>query len=284
MLNYNDAFYQLLPILKEVYDDREAAAIAHEVMEYVTGLSKTERIVKKMELLTQLQHTTYIAAKEALALGKPLQYVTGTAWFMNRPFIVNEHVLIPRPETEELVDWIVKDNAGKPITILDIGTGSGCIPVSLKLEMPTATITSCDISNDALLVATENAKQLNAAIHFLQLDFLDTTAQDVLPAYDVIVSNPPYIPQYEMQNMHSNVKDHEPHLALFVPDNEPLLFYKAIAAFGHTHLKEHGAIYCELHADHARQTEQMFRDEGYTDVLLRDDMHGNPRMLRACKK
>ncbi|RYD57063.1 MAG: peptide chain release factor N(5)-glutamine methyltransferase [Sphingobacteriales bacterium] len=280
-ITYNDAFYQLLAPLKLVYDEREAAAIAHEALEHLTGLKKLDRIIKKDEQLSDKQQLQYEIMKTDLAAGKPLQYVTGTAWFMGRPFKVDSNVLIPRPETEELVSWIAGDYFKQSPELLDIGTGSGCIPISLKLALPDSIIYSCDVSADALAIAEENAGRLEVEVELFQLDFLNEAQREVLSAFDVIVSNPPYIPQSEAANIHTNVKDHEPHLALFVPNDDPLLFYRAIASFGKTHLKSGGAIYCELHADHAKETEELFRSKGYGDVTLRTDMHGNPRMLKA---
>ncbi len=283
MLSYSAAFYHLLDVLKKMYDDGESAAIAHEVMEHITSLNRLQRLDRKNEPLTASQQAILEAAIKDLKQSRPLQYITGTAWFMGRSFKVNEHVLIPRPETEELVQWIVDDNKGQSLSILDIGTGSGCIPVSLKLALPDATVSSCDISVDALQVATENATGLEADVDFIQSDFLDESNWGTLGMYDVIVSNPPYIPVSEIQNMHTNVTDYEPHLALFVPNNDALLFYRKIAEFGHTHLQTGGAIYCELHKDHAVQTKELFEQEGYTNVLMIQDMHGNDRMLKAIK-
>src|SRR5690606_17681501 len=162
-----------------------------------------------------VQSRQYEAIKAALAAGKPLQYATGKAWFLNRPFMVNSHVLIPRPETEELVSWIAGDHfkAAQELHILDIGTGSGCIPISLKLVLPGAEISGCDISDDALAVAGENAKALNADVNFFRCNILDNAETDSLPVYDIIVSNPPYVPAKEIAGIADHVKNHEPHLA-----------------------------------------------------------------------
>lgn len=281
MLSYGDAFYQLKNDLTSLYDAQESAAIAHELLFAITGLEKMDRLMQKDSLLTQTQETQYDLAKAGLLTGKPLQYVTGISWFFGRQFKVNEHVLIPRPETEELVDWIVKEHKGQQnISILDIGTGSGCIPISLQLALPHATTLSCDISEDAINVAKDNARKLEANVSFIKTDFLNQKMWYNFDKYDVIVSNPPYIPQKEYDNMHTNVRDHEPALALFVPDDDALLFYRNIGEFGKTNLNAHGIIYCELHKDHAVDTEQMFREKGYV-TELRKDMHGNDRMLKA---
>ncbi len=283
MLNYNDAFYNLLQALKEVYDEHEAAAIAHEVLEDLTGMNKMQRLMYKDELLSQVQSTRLEHMKTDLLKARPLQYVLGYAYFMGKKFKVNEHVLIPRPETEELVELIIKDTKEKPgVTIIDIGTGSGCIPIALKAGLPQAHITACDVSPKALTVAKENASALlHTDLNFITTDFLNGDEREKLSRYDIIVSNPPYIPETEKDNLHANVREHEPHLALFAPGSDPLIFYKAIAKFGKTHLNKGGTIYCELHADHAELTGNWFRQSGYGMVQVIRDMHGNLRMLKA---
>lgn len=285
MLSYSTAFYRLLDILKPLYDEGEANAIAHEIMEHITGLTRLQRLDKKEELLSIAQQTQLDTAMAELKAARPLQYITGVAWFMGMPFKVNEHVLIPRPETEELVQWIVNDYKPnvKEMNVLDIGTGSGCIPVSLKRLLPAATINSCDVSANAILVAQENARSLDADINIIQVDFLDESHWKQFGQYNIIVSNPPYIPYAEKDTLHANVLEHEPHLALFVLDNDALLFYRKIAAFGKTHLAERGAIYCELHRDYAAATAALFEQSGYSQVTMIKDMHGNDRMLKAVK-
>ena len=281
MLTYNTAFYELKNNLKRLYDEREAAAIAHEVMEHVTGLDKMKRLIEKDATLTELQQQQYTGALTKLQTGMPLQYVLGHAWFMGRQFRVDGNVLIPRPETEELVQWIADDHRNKNLAILDIGTGSGCIPVSLKLELPESIVTTCDISEEAIEVARKNARLLGADLEFLRGDFLSHVFRRQLPHYDVIVSNPPYIPIAEKESLDKNVRDFEPELALFVPDEDALLFYRHIARFGKEHLNPGGTIYCELHLDYANATGELFRREGYADVSVEKDMHGNLRMLKA---
>ncbi|MBS1689695.1 MAG: peptide chain release factor N(5)-glutamine methyltransferase [Bacteroidetes bacterium] len=283
MLSYNGAFYELLNKLKGLYDDYESAAIAHEVMHHVTGRDKLQRILEKDTSFSAAEQTSFELMQAELLSGKPLQYVIGHAWFMGRRYKVNEHVLIPRPETEELVDWIVQDmkDVNKTISILDIGTGSGCIPISLKLELPKAIVSSCDVSSNAIAVAKKNAQELDADITVLETDFLDAEKRAALGLYDIIVSNPPYIPANEKEQLHKNVKDFEPSLALFVPNDDALLFYRTIAMFGKEHLNKEGCIYCELHVDYALATKQLFEDMGYSYVEIRKDMHGNLRMLKA---
>ncbi len=281
MYSYAQAFQELKAKLTVLYDDREAAAIAHEVVSHITQLSKVQRLVQKDHMFTTGQQQNFADARTQLLKGVPLQYVTGIAWFMGKEFTVNSNVLIPRPETEELVQWIVNEHSGSTPRILDVGTGSGCIPVSLKLALPGATVSACDISSGALETAAHNAQTLTAVVHFLQVDFLDLAARNKLGLFDVIVSNPPYIPFSEKERLHTNVRDNEPGIALFVPNEDALVFYKAIANFGKTHLSQNGVIYCELDADHADACKAMFEEQGYWDVTLRKDMFDNWRFLKA---
>lgn len=282
-MTINQAFYDLKEKLQKVYDPQESAAMAHEVLFSLTGMDKMQRLIRKDSILDEPQANLLNRYTEQLLRGVPLQYVLGVAWFMERPFTVTPAVLIPRPETEELVDWIITDykNAQQPFSVLDIGSGSGCIPVSVQLALPKALVSSVDISVNALTVAKKNAADLSATVDFIELDFLNKTLWNGLGTFDIIVSNPPYIPETDKASMHANVKDHEPAIALFVPDEDPLLFYKAIADFGRTHLNKHSAVYCELHLEYAQATQKMFEEKGYATTELRKDMHGNWRMLKA---
>lgn len=283
MLTYTQASAQLIQKLQPLYDQREAASIANGLLEYITGADRLQRIINKDKLLSEKQYDKYTSATEDLLRGRPLQYVTQEAYFLGRPFYVNEHVLIPRPETEELVDWIINDRTEEnELSIIDIGTGSGCIPISIQLQLSKSKVVAIDISEEALSVAKKNSTTYKADITYLKSDFLDSENREQLGIFDIIVSNPPYIPENEIETLHSNVRDHEPPTALFVPDNDPLLFYKLIAQFGKTHLKANGSIYCELHVDYAEQTKEMFVSYGYNSEI-RKDMHGNWRMLKATK-
>lgn len=292
MLTYNHAFYQLKEKLQSLYDANESAAIAHVLLEFITGLNKLERLSKKDTVFTKSQQDVYDSKSKELIKGKPVQYVMNSAWFMGREFIVNESVLIPRPETEELVLWIIDDCKNKEkLRILDVGAGSGCIGISLSRLLSTVVVACIDVSKEALDVLQTNIKWvLNDTeksknrdnIRVIKLDFLDeATRNKELGRYDIIVSNPPYIPASEKKGMHTNVTRHEPHIALFVPDNDALLFYRAIAVFGKTHLKQGGYIYCELDASHAEECKILFENAGYINVEIRKDMHGNWRMLKA---
>jgi len=193
---------------------------------------------------------------------------------------VNEHVLIPRPETEELVEQLIKDRKSKLTdpAILDIGTGSGCIPIAIKKNLPASKLTAIDVSKDALLLAKENATLHNTHISFTELDFLDETNWPALGLFDIIISNPPYIPINEKEKLAKHVSDFEPHLALFVPDRSPLIFYEKIAAFGRDHLLPNGKIYLETHEDHAKETADLFHNI-YQTVMIKKDMYGKERMI-----
>jgi len=281
MPSYKDVFHELRQQLQPLYDASEATAIAREVLLEVTGIGYSESLLRPDSPLTTDMQAAIATMSKELVLGKPLQYVLGHAWFMNRRFRVNEHTLIPRPETEELVQWIINDRKDQQaaFSILDIGSGTGCIPISLQLVLDKAIVTSCDISAGALEVAAFNAASLNATVDWLALDFLKEANK--LPAFDIIVSNPPYIPAREAVSMHANVRDYEPGTALFVPDNDPLLFYRAIALFGKEHLHKSGTIYCELHKDYAVATKDLFVALGYAFTELKQDMNSHWRMLKA---
>jgi release factor glutamine methyltransferase len=219
--------------------------------------------------------------QERLQKLEPVQYILNEAWFYDIPFYVDRNVLIPRPETEELVDWIIKDHKNNDaITILDIGTGSGCIPVVLKRKLASAQIFSCDISKNALDVAGKNARKHKTDIHFMQLDFLDSNSWAQLPKADILVSNPPYIPHSAQSSMHGNVLKYEPHEALFVKDRQPLIFYEAIAAACKSVLLPNGKIYVEIYEGLGKKTAALFERLGYCPVLKKD-MQGKDRMIKA---
>lgn len=284
MLSLGDAFYQLKAKLTGLYDEREAAAIAHEVLEHISGMTKTERLVKKELPFSEAQERDFYAASEELLSGKPLQYVSNSAWFLGNKYYVDPAVLIPRPETEELVLWVVEyalrlAEKGEGLKILDIGTGSGCIPISLKQRLPAAAVTSCDISAAALEVARKNAASIGVEVDIVLSDFLNKTNWNGFSDYDIIVSNPPYIPVSERERLHINVREYEPATALFVPHDDALVFYDAIAVFAKRHLKAGGAMFFEIDNGHAIETRGVFKDHGYATAELRKDMFGNDRML-----
>lgn len=268
--------------LMTVYEDREAQNITDWVIESVAGIKRLERVTNKTKELDHAKIKKLDAALSELLEHKPVQYVLQEAWFYKMKFVVNEYVLIPRPETEELVSWIVEEVKlkGVQISILDIGTGSGCIPISLKKSLPKTEIAAIDVSEDALLVAIENANRLNAVIGFKQVNFLDRESWRSLNAYDIIVSNPPYIPEKERSKLDKNVVEHEPHVALFVKDNDPFVFYRAIIDFAENHLKNRGKIYVEVHEDYSNEVAEIFRNKNFK-AEIRNDIHGRSRMVKA---
>jgi release factor glutamine methyltransferase len=235
-----------------------------------------------------------------------VQYVLGEAWFAGMRFRVDERVLIPRPETEELVEWIVEHEKSKisdlrsekyaasldtshfsdlrsDFHILDVGTGSGCIPIALKKKLPFAEIWAIDKSRDALALARQNAAELGADIHFADMDVLDPSQWESLPAMDIIVSNPPYVPESDAESMRANVKDHEPHMAVFVPDHDPLVFYRAIGSLGIEKLRPGGKIFFEIHASGGQDVQALLAGQGYREITLRRDLGGHDRMVSATR-
>lgn len=270
--------------LKNIYDDREANNIADWVFENVTGLKKLQRRHDQNALSNtqKIQIENYL---EELLESKPVQYVLKEAWFYKRKFFVNEDTLIPRPETEELVGWVIhdlKETQKNKIQIIDIGTGSGCIPVSLKLELPDAAVDAVDISEKAILVAQKNANVLKTSINFLQLNFLQNKKWLSLGKYEVIISNPPYIPIREKKILSKNVVDFEPGIALFVENNDPFIFYKKIVEFAQQHLTNDGKIYVEIHEEYASDVKNIFENAGFT-ATSKKDIYGKERMLRGEK-
>ena len=290
-----EVYIDFIKKLKNIYEAREAENIADWVFENVTGLKKWERREKMNNELKEIHSDRIQQYLNELLLHKPVQYVLNECWFYKRNFYVNENVLIPRPETEELVEWIVKDilemniNNSKPTcldcrqaNIIDIGTGSGCISVSIKKELPGATVSAIDVSEKAILVAKKNAENLNAEIDFLQIDFLKETEWNRLSQYDIIVSNPPYIPIKEKEILAKKVTDFEPAIALFVENNDPCIFYEKIAEFAKKHLKENGKIYVEVHEEFAKNVKKLFEKSGFTSIIKKD-IYGKERMVRAIK-
>jgi release factor glutamine methyltransferase len=284
-MTVQDATYSILKQLRNIYGEGEASQITDWVMEGITGSAKTERMLYKNAALTTAEETQLNEYIERLMKHEPVQYVLNESWFCGFKFYVDRNVLIPRPETEELVEWIISDCKFpiNELTILDIGTGSGCIPISLKQKLRKAEVWGCDVSKEALHVAKKNAALLGADVNFLQLDFLDKQQWSQLSSFDIIVSNPPYIPEKDAATMHPNVLQYEPSTALFVPDNDPLIFYKAIAEFGKQHLNEGGSIYLEIHEDLGEVTTKMLQANGYT-TELKKDMQGKDRMVKANQK
>lgn len=281
-MTLQEASFFLLNKLRTVYPDGEASAICDLVMESLTGSDKTERMMYKHNPVTAEEEEQLNVYAVKLLQHEPVQYVLHEAWFCGLKFYVDENVLIPRPETEELVEWIIS-NCKFPIdtlSILDIGTGSGCIPVSLKRRLRKASVSAIDISEGAITVARRNATKLSADINFLQLDILDKNNWPALPTVDLIISNPPYIPEQDMTSMDPNILQYEPHTALFVPDNNALVFYEAIADLGKTKLNKGGLLFFEIHEDLGKTVTDLLEKEGYS-CEIKKDMQGKDRMVMA---
>ena len=266
--------------LVDIYTAGEVSALTRIIATELLGVSQMAFYLKDNITLTAEQEAQLDNAIERLKKQEPIQYILGYSDFCGLRFKVTPATLIPRPETSELVEWIASEDTGSE-SILDIGTGSGCIAVSLAHKMPQSKVTAWDISPDALAVAAENSKANGCAVAFEEVDILayePTEAQ-----FDIIVSNPPYIKENEKSAMHNNVLDWEPHTALFVPDSDPLLFYRTIAKKGLTLLKSGGALYFEINRAHGAETMKMLADYGYTNIELRKDFADNDRMIKAVK-
>lgn len=275
-----DLYRNFLVQLQKIYSLGEATTITEWVFEKMASLKRSDILKNPEKQITPAADRLIQQSLQELLSNKPVQYVLGEAWFYHMKFKVNNYVLIPRPETEELVEQLIKDRKSKLTdpAILDIGTGSGCIPVAIKKNLPASKLTAIDVSKDALALAKENAAMHNAHISFIEANFLDESTWQALPLFDIIISNPPYIPLYEKEKLAKNVTDFEPHLALFVPDKSPLIFYEKIAAFGKEHLLPNGNIYLETHEDLAKETAALFRDH-YQTVMVKKDMYGKERMI-----
>jgi len=268
--------------LQAIYEETEAENISDWVIEHLTGTKKTDRIINKKKIISPQQTLQLNDYLNRLLQHEPIQYVLNEAWFCGLKLYVDQNVLIPRPETEELVEWIIADCKFpiNTLSILDVGSGSGCIPIALKKRLGKADVYSCDISQGALKVADKNATDLGIHVKFIELDFLEREQRDKLLSFDIVVSNPPYIPGKDKDTMRLNVLAHEPASALFVPDNDALIFYKAIAEFGEKHLSENGIIYTEINETFGKETANMFELHGYK-TIIKKDMQGKDRMIKA---
>lgn len=269
--------------LQGLYDEREIKSFINLIMEEYTALNSAQLLVNVDKTLNESVLLKIKFAINDLKVYKPVQYILGKTFFYDFEFNVTPDVLIPRPETEELVKWIIDDYKShlQAFTLLDIGTGSGCIPVTLKKHLPQASVNAVDISEKALEVAKRNAKQNEVSINFMQLDILDRERWQELPETDVIISNPPYVCDSEKEMMQPNVLDYEPHLALFVSNDDPLLFYNAIADFALQKLKPNGSLYFEINENFALQTKTLLEIKGFTNCEIRKDIQGKNRMIKA---
>ena len=285
-MTVKEAYTRLEQSLTPLYGLGEAKSISNIVFKDYLKLSLQSE--KDDHLFEALLQDDYLKIEERLLSSEPVQYVVGFSWFYGLNFKVNPSVLIPRPETEELVHWVLETVKSKskvqsqhPTSILDIGTGSGCIPITLKLKHPSLKVSALDVSEAALITATKNAYRLQAEVHFQRVNILDTRESDSLSQYDTIISNPPYIPNKERSLMSDNVLKYEPELALFVEDEDPLIFYITIADFAIKHLPPKGYLFFECNAFNAIEVVDMLKRKGFKEVELRKDMSGQDRMIRA---
>ena len=273
-------FHEIRDALKGYYSDSEALALAKMLLAEVFGFSTLELYGGKDKEFSEKHRSVLAEMIRRLQKNEPIQYIIGIESFCGLTFEVNSNVLIPRPETQELVSWIVEDcRADEAVRILDVGTGSGCIPVSLAKQLPKAEVESWDISEGALEVASRNCERNGVKVLLRQKDVLNAAPEGVF--YDVIVSNPPYIADKEKVDMEANVLDWEPSLALFVPDEDPLLFYRKIALLGREMLKEGGSLYFEINRAYGQETSLMLSELGYNQIELKKDSWGNDRMIKA---
>lgn len=266
--------------LHHLYDRKEIDELFFLCVEDILSLRKSQVLMNMTKELNAGESTRFQDILSALLTGKPIQYVLGVAWFYGSRFEVNQDVLIPRPETEELVKLIIESNTSPDARVLDIGTGSGCIAISLKKNIPAAEVYAWDISEGALRVARRNADLNQVKVSFRHVDILsEIKSEDTI--FDIIVSNPPYITSVERHEMHENVLRFEPSIALFVPDEQPLLFYKAIASYAKGHLMPKGRLFFEINRSYAADLNAMLLEEGFHAIQVHQDMQGNDRMISA---
>jgi release factor glutamine methyltransferase len=267
--------------LDAIYGKEEVSSFFYLLIEHYLGLERFILAVQPELIITKEEESPLFAALSKLKLQVPIQYIIGKANFMDLDFVVNKNVLIPRPETEELVRWILDDfsTAQSDLKILDIGTGSGCIAISLAKNLPNAKVYALDVSQEALAVAKETAELNGVEIYFVNADILEVN--DLDDKFDIIVSNPPYVRMLEKQEMKNNVLDNEPELALFVADDNPLIFYKKITELAAKNLIDKGVLYFEINQYLGKETQSLLEATNFSEIELRKDFFGNDRMLKG---
>ena len=266
--------------LAPIYDSREIDAMIRIIFEHLLNYSRVDIIMHKDNELSDFMRSKIDKVIDRLTAHEPIQYIFNDAYFHGHHFEVTPATLIPRPETEELVDMIADENKSEDLRVLDIGTGSGCIAVSLALYLPFSRVSAVDISPEAVDVAKRNAAKMKTKVNFIQADILKDFPDE---EFDIIVSNPPYICEEEKSAMEQNVLDYEPHTALFVPNTDPLLFYRSIAKNAMKHLASGGKLYYEINSRFAEDTAKMLTDTGFVDVEIRKDMYNRNRFAVAKK-
>jgi len=282
MKNYKTIAEDYREALQDLYEADEAKQLFLMTFSSLTGKAAIHYGLLQQENVSADDEASFTTTLSELRQGRPIQHILGKADFYGYTFAVNEHTLIPRPETEELVQLIIKENKGKQGSLLDIGTGSGCIALTLKKQLPQYAVTALDVSPDAIAVARRNSKALDADAQFILADILEWDSFfQADQTYDIIVSNPPYITPKEQEQMHSNVLNFEPHSALFVEEHAPLIFYAAIADLAKVHLSDDGSLYFEINQYLGPEMVDLLQKKGFTDVNLLQDINGVDRMVSA---
>lgn len=290
--HYKKKFYNSLT---KLYPKSEIDSFFFILIEEYLGFQKTDSVIKSEEKIPEEKIKLLENATKRLQKEEPIQYIIGKTTFYGLPFLVTNTVLIPRPETEELVEWVlsdisksqrtetnitnIKNSLNKKLTILDIGTGTGCIPISLKKKLPEATIFAIDICEEALKIAQKNTVINNVDVHFILQDILNPF--NLNQQFDIIVSNPPYVREIEKKEIKNNVLENEPHLALFVEDNNPLVFYDKIVDFAKVYLKKNGVLFFEINQYLSHETISLLKSKGLKNIQLKKDFLGNDRMIKA---
>jgi release factor glutamine methyltransferase len=271
--------------LKNSQDEQEIESFFFILTEYLHNLKRVDVALNPNFELSEAEVEKWNTILAQLQLEKPIQYITREAWFYGLKFEVNENTLIPRPETEELVEWILNSSITQhpsPNTILDIGTGTGCIPIALKANLPQANISAIDVSEKAIEVAKRNAELNKVEVNFIQANILEVEDLSQLPSsYNIIVSNPPYVRNLEKQEIKKNVLDYEPHLALFVEDTDALLFYRKIAQLAIKNLSPNGLLFFEINQYLGKETVELLENLGFKNIELKKDIYGNDRMVKC---
>ncbi|QNK64293.1 peptide chain release factor N(5)-glutamine methyltransferase [Pedobacter sp. PAMC26386] len=276
-MNFKELEQYFISELSFLYDEEETKQLFYLVVEQLSGWNRTHLLIHTTELLSAEQSVNYQDILSKLKQGRPMQHIFAEAWFYGLKFKVSEAVLIPRPETEELIEWILNTVKMHPVSrILDIGTGSGCIAITLKKNLELVEVSALDVSADALDIAKENAAINSVTVNFIHADILSYSST---LKYELIVSNPPYITEHERDEMHQNVLAYEPHLALFVSNENPLLFYKSIADFALLNLKPDGKLFFEINEYLGEETVDMLSTKGFKNITLKSDMQGKDRMI-----
>lgn len=266
--------------LKGIYPITEIDSFIYIIFENLLNYSRTQLIIDQERIIESKILEKINSIVSELKTCKPIQYIIGKTEFYNLLFFANAGVLIPRPETEELVQWVISENKNSFYKILDIGSGSGCISVSLAKNMPGSVVYATDISKDALELTRKNSKLNHVELQILQFDILKNT-NSLNEKFDIIISNPPYVTEAEKEKMHRNVLEFEPHLALFVPDTDPLLFYRHIADFALTHLNKNGKIYLEINEQFGKDISKLLEEKKFREICIKKDLNGKDRMIKC---